>query len=251
MPTSSDISESAIRPQAEFPKTHWSEVLSASEPGSIRGAEALEELCRTYWYPLYAFVRRRGKSAADAQDLTQEFFARLLARHWLERADQARGRFRTFLLSALEHFLANEWDKERALKRGGAHQFVPLDLADAETRYSSEPARPLTPEQMFEHRWALILLDTVLEKLGEEYRAEGKADLFIALRPALVGHPSALSYPQLARALDLSEAGVRVAVHRLRQRYRNLLRAEIANTVASAEEVEAEMRHLFNVLAQR
>lgn len=251
MLTTSGISESATRVQPEFPRTHWSVVLSASDPDSPRGAEALEKLCRTYWYPLYAFVRRRGKSPADAQDLTQEFFARLLARHWLERADQARGRFRTFLLTALERFLANEWDKERALKRGGAQQFVPLDLADAETRYSSEPAGPLTPEQVFERRWALILLDTVLEKLGLEYCAEGKADLFAALKPGLAGNPSSLAYPQLARILGLSESGVRVAVHRLRQRYRESLRAEIANTVASAEEVEAEMRHLFNVLARR
>jgi RNA polymerase sigma factor (sigma-70 family) len=251
MSTTSDIFDSAARSQAEFPRTHWSVVLSASDPGGSGAAEALEKLCRIYWYPLYAYVRRRGKPPPDAQDLTQEFFARLLARHWLERADQTRGRFRTFLLTALERFLANEWDKEQALKRGGAHQFVPLDFADAETRYGSEPAGPLTPEQVFERRWALILLDTVLDKLGLEYCAEGKADLFAALKPGLVSNPSSLAYPQLARTLDLSESGVRVAVHRLRQRYRDLLRAEIANTVVSAEEVEAEMRHLFNVLARR
>ena len=251
MPTTSDISESAVRPGAEFPITHWPVVLSASAPGSSRAAEALEKLCRTYWYPLYAYVRRRGKSSPDAQDLTQEFFARLLARHWLERADQSRGRFRTFLLTALEHFLANEWDKERALKRGGDRQFVPLDWATAETRYGSEPADSSTPEQIFERRWAVTLLDEVLEKLGGEYRAIGKGELFAALRLGLVSDRSSLPYAELARTLHLSESGVRVAVHRLRQRYRELLRSEIANTVDSGEAVDAEMRHLFNVLAQR
>jgi len=251
MPTTSDISESAIQPRAEFPITHWSVVLSASDPGSSRATEALEKLCRTYWYPLYAYVRRRGKSPPDAQDLTQEFFARLLARHWLERADQARGRFRTFLLTALEHFLANEWDKERALKRGGDRQFVPLDWTAAENRYGFEPADPLTPEQIFERRWALTLLDTVLEKLGADYGGQGKAELFAALKLGLVASQSSLPYAELACSLHLSESGVRVAVHRLRQRYRELLRCEIANTVDSAEAVDAEMRHLFNVLAQR
>ena len=251
MPTTPDIPESGIRAQPEFPRTHWSVVVSASDPASAHAAEALEKLCRTYWYPLYAFVRRRGKSPADAQDLTQEFFARLLARHWLERADQTRGRFRTFLLTALERFLANEWDKGHALKRGGAMQFVPLDLTIAETRYGLEPANPLTPAQVFERRWALTLLEMVLEKLALEYAAEGKAKLFAALKPDLVGTASSLSYPQLANTLGLSESGVRVAVHRLRQRYRDLLRTEIANTVASSEDVDLEMRHLFNVLAQR
>jgi len=252
MPTTSDTSESAVRLQGEFPRTHWSVVVSASDPNSSRAGEALEKLCRTYWYPLYAYVRRRGKTPPDAQDLTQEFFARLLARHWLERADQAKGRFRTFLLTALERFLANEWDKGRALKRGGDRQFVPLEYwATAETRYGSEPADPLTPEQIFERRWALTLLDEVLQKLGAEYRAEGKGELFAALKQTLVSDRSSLPYAELARSLHLSESGVRVAVYRLRQRYRELLRSEIANTVDSAEAVDAEMRHLFNVLAQR
>jgi len=249
MPTS-DTSENAVRLQGEFPRTHWSVVVSASEPGSSRAAEALEKLCRTYWYPLYAYVRRRGKSVPDAQDLTQEFFARLLGRHWLERADQTKGRFRTFLLTALERFLANEWDKEHAIKRGGDRQFVPLDWATAETRYGSEPADPLTPEQVFERRWAITLLNEVLEKLGTEYRAEGKRELFASLKLSLVSDRSSLPYAELARSLHLSESGVRVAVHRLRQRYRELLRGEIASTVDSAEAVDAEMRHLFNVLAQ-
>jgi RNA polymerase sigma-70 factor (ECF subfamily) len=249
MPTSSDIFESAI-PQAEFPKTHWSEVLSASDPSSTRGAEALEKLCRTYWYPLYVFVRRRGKSAADAQDLTQEFFARLLARHWLERADQAQGRFRTFLLHALERFLANEWDKLRALKRGGGQKLVPLQFETGETRYSAEPADLRTPEQVFERRWALALLGEVMKRLEAEYQQEGKTELFAALQPCLVGDRETLPYAELARQLDQNEGTVRVAVHRLRQRYRELLRAEIAHTVASADEVDAEMHHLFKVLAQ-
>ncbi len=251
MPTTSEISESGVRPGAEFPITHWSVVLSASDPSSTRAREALEKLCRTYWYPLYAYVRRRGKTPPDAQDLTQEFFARLLARHWLERADQARGRFRTFLLTALERFLANEWDRERALKRGGDRQFVSLDWTTAENRYGFEPPDPLTPEQIFERRWALTLLDTVLEKLGAEYSRQGKGELFAALKLGLVSDRSALPYPELAHSLHLSESGVRVAVHRLRQRYRELLRSEIANTVDSTEVVDAEMRHLFNVLSRK
>lgn len=227
--------------------THWSVVVSASHPGSAVAAEALEKLCRSYWYPLYDYVRRRGKTPADAQDLTQEFFARLLAQQWLGRADQTRGRFRTFLLTALERFLANEWHKERALKRGGDKIFVSLDWLAAEYRYGSEPSDPLTPEQIFERRWALTLLEMVLEKLGAEYTAEGKAELFAVLKSSLVS--STPRYPELACSLRLSESGVRVAMHRLRRRFRELLRSEIAETVESTETVDAEMRHLFNVLA--
>ncbi len=242
-------SENAIVPRPQFLTTHWSVVLSASDPASPGAAEALEKLCRTYWYPLYAHVRRRGKSPADAQDLTQAFFEALLARQWLGRADHSRGRFRTFLLTALERFLANEWDKVRALKRGGSVQFVPLDWAVAENRYGAEPVDPSTPEQAFERRWAVTLLDEVVQRLEQEQREQGKAELFAALKSCLVLDPASVSYGQLAPSLGLSEGAVKVAVHRLRQRYRELLRAEIANTVASADEVDAEMRHLFNVLS--
>ncbi len=234
-----------------FVTTHWSVVVAAGGGGGAQAQEALARLCETYWYPLYAYVRRRGYSPEDAQDMTQEFFARLLARNWVGSADPQKGRFRTFLLTAMSRFLANEWDKVRSLKRGGALRFVSLDWAGAETRYGTELADPSTPEQAFERRWALTLLDEVLDQLEVEYGAQGKAELFAALKPCLVGDSATLSYQELAHSLRLSEGGVRVAVHRLRQRYRELLRCEIANTVVSADEVDAEMRHLFNVLARK
>jgi len=238
------------RPGAVFATTHWTVVLEAGHSETPGALEALEQLCRVYWYPLYAYVRRRGYSPDNAQDLTQEFFARLLEKHWLARADQAKGRFRTFLLHALERFLANEWDKVRALKRGGGHKPVPLQFKTGETRYSAEPADLRTPEQVFERRWAMALLGEVMQRLEAEYQQEGKAELFTALQSCLVGDREKLPYPQLAAQFGESEGAVRVAVHRLRQRYRGLLRAEIAHTVASAGEVDAEMRHLFKVLAQ-
>ena len=238
-------------PRAAFVTTHWSVVVSAVRSDTTQSRNALEQLCRVYWYPLYAYVRRRGHSPEDAQDLTQEFFARLLERNWLARADQARGRFRTFLLVAMERFLANEWDKARALKRGGGMPTLPLQFDTAETRYGAEPADPRTPEQSFERRWAIALLDEVLHRLDTEQQAEGKAAQFAALKPSLVGSRASLPYEQIAQATGLSEGAVKVAVHRLRQRYRELLRAEIAHTVTSAEDVDIEMRHLFNVLAGR
>jgi len=224
-------------------------VLTAGRSDTTQSHNALEQLCRVYWYPLYAYVRRRGYSPEDAQDLTQGFFARLLEHNWLARADQARGRFRTFLLTAMERFLANEWDKARAQKRGGGLPTLPLQFDTAETRYGAEPADTSTPEQAFERRWAITLLDEVLRRLEAEQQAEGKAAQFAALKPCLVGSRESQPYEQIAEATGLSEGAVKVTVHRLRQRYRELLRAEIANTVVSAEDVDIEMRHLFNVLA--
>jgi len=234
----------------QFATTHWSMVLSAGVGRSPEAGRALATLCENYWFPLYAFVRRAGYSAEDAQDLTQEFFARVLERHWLARADQAKGRFRTFLLTAMERFLANEWDKVRALKRGGGHRNIPIQLDTAETRYGVEPADTRTPEQAFEYRWALTLLDEVVSELEAEFCAEGRADLFATLKPCLVGDRAAQPYAELAAKLGMEEGTVKVAVHRLRQRYRELLRAEIANTVVSPGEVDAEMHHLFSVLAR-
>ncbi len=234
---------------ATFVTTHWSVVLTAQRSDTTRAQAALAKLCQAYWYPLYSYVRRRGYGPHDAQDLTQEFFARLLEQNWLAQADRERGRFRTFLLAALSHFLANEWDKARAQKRGGAIQFVPLQLDDAETRYGQEPADPVTPEQCFERRWALALLDEVLNRLRQEQAATGATALFDKLKPCLAGTSQAQPYAALAADLDMTEGAVKAAVHRLRHRYRQLLRDEIANTVASSEEVDAEMHHLFAVLA--
>ena len=242
-------SSEAGQRRATFVTTHWSVVLTAQRSDTTRAHAALARLCQTYWYPLYAYVRRRGYGPHDAQDLTQEFFARLLEQDWLSQADRDRGRFRTFLLAALSHFLANEWDKTRAQKRGGAIQFVPLQLDSAETRYGQEPADPVTPEQCFERRWALALLDEVLNRLREEHMAAGTAEMFDALKPCLVGDRQAQPYAALAAQLGVTEGAVKVALHRLRQRYRQLLRKEIANTVATPEEVNDEMHHLFAVLA--
>ena len=234
---------------ATFVTTQWSVVLAAGRSDTTLAQAALARLCQAYWYPLYAYVRRRGYQAHDAQDLTQEFFARLLAQNWLAQADRERGRFRTFLLAALSHFLANEWDKAQAQKRGGAVQTVPLQLDSAETRYGQEPAAPLPPEQIFERRWALALLDEVLNALRKEHAAAGTEEMFDVLKPCLVGDRQAQPYAALAAKLGMTEGAVKVAVHRLRQRYRQLLREEIANTVANPGEVDEEMHHLFAVLA--
>lgn len=241
-----------IRPRSPvFVTTRWSVVLAAGGSNTTNAREALGKLCQAYWYPLYAFVRRRGFSPPDAEDLTQEFFARFLEHSWVANADREKGRFRTFLLSALNHFLANEWDKARAQKRGGGATLLPLEFGPAETRYSREPADNATPEQHFERRWALALLETVVHRLRLEYEQEGKGNLFAALHPCLVGDHTAQPYDELAKNLGLSEGAVKSAVFRLRQRYRQLLREEIEQTVSGPGEVESELRHLISVLAGR
>jgi RNA polymerase sigma-70 factor (ECF subfamily) len=224
-------------------------VVSAGRSDTVRAQTALASLCETYWYPLYAYVRRRGHSPADAQDLTQEFFARLLARNWVGAADPQKGRFRTFLVTAMSHFLADEWDRAKAKKRGGGQRVLPLEIQAAETRFQLEVPDPLTPEKLYERRWAETLLQTVFEALRREYEAEGKAALFAELKGCLVQARAAIPYAELAGRLKVSEGALRVAVHRLRQRYRERLREEIAHTVADPGEVEEELRYLFRVLA--
>jgi RNA polymerase sigma factor (sigma-70 family) len=234
-----------------FVTTHWSVVLTAGDSNPALAHDALAKLCQTYWFPLYAFIRRRGFSPPDAEDLTQEFFARFLEHNWVGNADREKGRFRTFLLSAMNHFLANEWDKARAQKRGGGMTPLPLEFNAAETRYVREPADSVTPEQHFERRWALTLLETVVDRLRAEYEQDGKASLFAALNPCLVGDRTSQPYEELARMLGLTEGAVKSAVHRLRQRYRQLLRDEIAQTVAGPAEVDEELNHLIAVLGGR
>ncbi len=224
-------------------------VVTAGRTDTTSARDALSKLCGSYWYPLYAYVRRRGSSPEDAEDLTQEFFARFLEHKWVERADREKGRFRTFLLSAMNHFLANEWDKAQAQKRGGGVRLLPLEFNTAETRYAHEPADRATPEQHFERRWAVTLLEQVLKRLGTEYEQDGKGELFAALNPCLVGDKTTHPYAELGTKLGLGEGAVKSAVHRLRQRYRQLLREEIAQTVAGPGEAEEELRHLFTVLA--
>jgi RNA polymerase sigma-70 factor (ECF subfamily) len=236
------------RPEPLFVTTHWSVVLAAGQGDTTHARDALAHLCKTYWYPLYAYARRRGCSPPDAQDLTQEFFARLLEGNWVAEADRQRGRFRSFLLSAMKHFMANQWNKAQAQKRGGGQPILSLDEDFAEHRYRLEPAEKATPESLFERGWALTLLEGVLARLEEEYRRAGKQAWMEAMRPALTTDRGAIGYAGMAQTLGITETAARVAVHRLRQRYREFIRAEVAGTVASPEEVEAEMRHLFQVL---
>jgi RNA polymerase sigma-70 factor (ECF subfamily) len=223
-------------------------VLAAGGQTSPQSAEALETLCETYWYPLYAYLRHSGCSADEARDLTQEFFAHLLEKKSLAVADRERGRFRSFLLSSLKHFRANERDRARAQKRGGGRTTLSIDLQDAESRYQNEPAHDLTPEKVFERRWALALLDRVLARLREEFAQAGKTKLFDRLKVFLSGEKSAKSQRESADQLGMTEGAVKVAVHRLRRRYRELLRSEIAETVATPDEVEDELRQLLAAL---
>ena len=231
-----------------FPVTQWTVVLAAGGTPSPESAAALERLCQSYWYPLYAFVRRSGYSPPGAEDLTQEFFARLLEHNWIAQADRHKGRFRSFLLMAMKRFLAKEWDKAKTLKRGGHVRLVPLQLDTAENRYAQEPADTSTPEQIFEKHWALTLLESVLKLLRQDYARDGKERLFRTLEPCLIGSREAQPYAALAVGLGMTEAAVKMAVCRLRERYRECLRAEIAQTVASPAEVDEELRHLFRVL---
>ncbi|NBV22936.1 MAG: RNA polymerase sigma factor [Proteobacteria bacterium] len=233
-----------------FVTTRWSQVVAAGraeDPAHAR--TALEQLCQTYWYPLYAFVRRQGHSPHDAQDLTQEFFACLLERNALGAADRERGRFRSFLLATLKNFLRDEWDKLRAQKRGGGEAAVSLDAGDAESRYALEPVDTMTADRLYERRWAMLLLDRAVERLRAEHEAAGKLAQFETLKASLAGSRESQPYAELAAQLGLSEGAVKVAVHRLRQRYREVIRAEIAETVAGEAEVEAELKHLMAALA--
>ena len=236
------------RPRDYFATTRWTVVLNAAGTDPARAGDSLAELCQTYWYPLYAYVRRRGYSAADAEDLTQEFFARLLAQNKLAGISREGGKFRSFLLTALNHFLVNEWKRAQAGKRGGG-RVIEYDESVAEHRYLGEMANTQTPESVFDQAWALALLETVMKRLRQEYVAAGKAQLFEQLRFSLTGEENDASYGELAGGLGLSENAVKIAIHRLRQRYHKLLREEVADTVTNPEEVEAELRDLLRAMA--
>jgi DNA-directed RNA polymerase specialized sigma24 family protein len=238
-------------PQAHggvFATTHWSVVLAAGDVQSPQSNQALETLCRTYWYPLYAFVRRQGHSPPDAEDLLQGFFARFLEKHFLEDVDQTKGRFRSFLLAALKHYLANEWDKTKAVRRGGRVEFLSLEGEVAESRYWEEPASGLTAEKLYEQRWAYELLERVMERLQREFELSGKTPLFEALKGFLVGDSQGASYADMAAQHGLSEGALKKRAQRMRQRYERLLREEIAHTVAQPEDIEDEIRYLFTVV---
>lgn len=231
-----------------FCTTRWSVVLQAGRSEEERATEALEQLCRTYWYPLYAYVRRRGYAPADAQDLTQGFFASLLERRDLAGVAPEKGRFRTFLLSALGHYLANEWRRGQRQKRGAGQATGSFDALPAEEQYRAEPAAPEAPEAMYDQRWAWTVLEQAKDRLRDDYARGGRGDLFGALEPLLSGDTAGRSRAEMASELGIGLGALDVAVHRLRRRYGKCIRAIIAETVCDPEEVDAEIRHLRSVL---
>lgn len=249
LPVRSDHSTDT-QPAAQFAPTHWSVVLTAAAGDSPGAAEALAQLCRDYWYPLYAFVRRKGFTPHEAQDLTQDFFARLLEKNILKAADPARGKFRSFLLGSLQNFLNNEWDRRQAGKRGGQAATFSLDDTTAEDRYRLEPAHDLTPERIFERRWALTLLEKVHDQLKAEYLDDGKEAQFEVLQVYLSGEPSAGQYAESAARLGWKEGAVRVAVHRLRKRLGQSLKKEVGRTVADPKDIDEEIGHLLAALGR-
>jgi len=239
----------ALPGSSRFPTTRWTLVVAAGDPHRTEARSALTALCESYWYPLYAYLRRRGYPADQAQDLTQEFFLRMLEGRSLDRADPEKGRFRGFLLTSLKFFVADEEDRNRAQKRGGG-ALLPLEFSWGEDRYQREPAHDETPERIFERRWALTVVDRVVEKLRDEFVRHGRPEHFERLKVFLLGQSDA-PYAELAREMNTSEGALKVAVHRLRKRYRELFRQEIADTVADPAEVEPEIRYLAGVLARK
>ena len=239
--------EASARPAGAFATTRWTVVVAAGRTDETRSKMAMEELCRTYWYPLYAYVRRRGYSKEDAEDLTQAFLARLFTKHNLGELRPEHGRFRAFLLAAMKNFLANEWDKSQRLKRGGGVTILPLGCQGAEERYSIEPAHHLGPDKLYDRVWAITLLERVLERLDN---ANADSPLFAALKPCLTVARQEMDYPSVAARLGMSEGAVRVAVHRLRKQYRECLRAEIAETLAEPDQLEDELQALYAAFSE-
>jgi RNA polymerase sigma factor (sigma-70 family) len=222
-------------------------VLAAGHSSAPTAQAALEKLCRTYWFPLYAFARRQGKNPEDAQDLTQDFFSRLLEKNYLTRADPQRGKFRTFLLGSLKNFLINEWKRASRLKRGGGVELLSIDTNTAEDRYAAAAPDEFNPDAEYETRWAVTLIEQVLATLREEFNAADKIQLFEELKGFIWGDKSTASYAEIAGQLNVSEVTVKVTMHRLRQRFRELLRAEVAHTVDRPEDIDGELRHLISV----
>jgi RNA polymerase sigma factor (sigma-70 family) len=235
-----------------FNSTQWSLVLAAGKRSTPESETALATLCAAYWPPLYAYIRRRGYEIFEAEDLTQAFFARLLEKNYLGDAKREKGKFRSFLLSSLNHFLANEWDRKRAVKRGGGVAIIPLEMNSAEEYYLSDRTDLLSPEKLYERRWALTVIDLVLKRIEEEYARKGRSQLFDRIKRFLNGTDSMVGYSQVAAELEMSEGAVKVAVHRMRRRFRDLMRAEIAQTILHPEEpgeVDAEIRSLLASLS--
>lgn len=249
MPDTSRIGRPARPQPSVFVTTRWSVVLAARGVDTGASRNALEALCRGYWYPLYAYARRKGNGVHDAQDLTQAFFARLLEKGYLQAVDREKGRFRSFLLVAFKRFLANEWDRAKAAKRGGTMTFVPLDTEVAETRYAVEPAAGLSPEAMYDRRWALTLIERAMNRLREEYASGGKTAEFDALKGYLAAERGGIPYAEVSAQLGINEGAARMTVHRLRRRFREVFREEIAHTIGSQEEFEDEIRLMMTALA--
>ena len=247
--TSEHSTPASTAPGDIFATTHWTVVLAAGRRRTQQADVALEELCRTYWFPLYAYVRRRGHSKEDAEDLTQAFFTRFLEKNYLEGLSSEKGKFRAFLLVALKHFLANEWDRAHAAKRGGGATPLSLDWQSADTRYQIDPADNLSPDKLFDRAWAVTLLERVIIRLRDESATDGKARLFEQLKPFLMVGKSAIPYAEAAAKLGQSEGAMRMAVHRLRRRYRELLREEIGQTLSDSAQVEEEMQTLFSAFS--
>ncbi len=242
--------DSSAKPKDRFTTTHWSLVLNAATQDLEKAASALQRLCTIYWYPIYAFVRRRGSDYHEAEDLTQAFFTHLLEREMLKKVQRDKGTFRSFLLASLTNFLNNEWDKRRTLKRGGNHQFISLEEMTAETLYSSEPAGDLTPEKLFDRRWAALLVEKVMLALRDEYQAANHAALLARLEPMLTQDVTPGLYAQLAAEFGMNEGTVKVALHRLRRRFGELLRREVAHTVADEAAIDEEIRYLFAAISE-
>lgn len=231
----------------QFPATHWSVVLAARKPDDRQAAQAMETLCRAYWLPIYSYIRRAGQSPDDAQDLTQAFFARVIEKNYVHQADRERGRFRSFLLGALKHFLADDWDRQQARKRGGGCTWLSLDDAEAETRYQLEATGDLSPDRTYDRRWALALMEQAMRRLEEEYATWGRREVFRALRPLMAGGRDA-GFAQIATQIDLTEGAVKMTVQRMRRRFRELLRDEVRQTVASDDDAGDELRLLLQLL---
>lgn len=242
-----DHSTSRAQPNA-FPQTRWSVVLAAKRETSVTSAAALETICKAYWHPLYAYVRRCGHSPHDAQDLTQEFFTRLLEKNWLDTADQEKGRLRSFLISALKNFMVSEWRRASAQRRGGGQLYVQMDTAFAESRLATDTASARPLEELFDRQWAITLNDLTLERLEKEFEAAGKSGEFEALKNSLMAPRGGIDYADVALRINATEGAARVAVHRMRKRFREIYREEISQTLSDAADVDAELRHLARVL---
>jgi DNA-directed RNA polymerase specialized sigma24 family protein len=233
-----------------FPNTRWSVVLAARQRSSPESAAALEAICRAYWYPLYAYVRRCGQSPQDAQDLTQGFFCRLLEKNWLESADREKGKLRTFLIVALKNFMGKEWRRISAQRRGGGQTHTPFDTTFTESRYAAD-GQSLAPDETFDQQWALTLLDLTVNRLREEFIAAGDLEGFEVLKNCLMAGRGAIDYAAVAKQLGVNEGAARVAVHRLRKRFREIYREEISRTLTKDEDLEAELKHLASALARK